>query len=65
MLHPSNPIPPTLQPNDKPISGAIPINSFPATTQVSSRTEFVPPPQTQSTLILANNPPTFSGIYFY
>lgn len=62
MLHPQNPVPPTLLPNDKPLSGPVPINNFPANNQSSTRPEYVPPPQqNQSSIILNNSTPVFSG----
>lgn len=66
MLHPQNPVPITLMPNDKPLSGSAPINNFGSSVPTPARSEFPPPVQpTQPPLILTNNqPPVFSGLNF-
>lgn len=67
MLHPQNPVPVTLMPNDKPLTGSAPINNFGSNVPPVTRAEFPPPVQpTPAPLIHTNNqPPVFSGCIQY
>lgn len=62
MLHPQTPVPNTLMPNEKPLSGPIPINNMgPMAQQIPiQRPEFQPPPPINQG-IMQNQAPVFSG----